>query len=193
MAELGDYVKHAMDSLYSMGIDAALAGGLAHNLWVGSGGQFDTEDIDLAVLVIPGQEISTAQLANELARRSGEECEFWDRYRRVDRVIYKFNCFSSQKGKESGTKLDLVLVYSDYAEEALKYAGTFEIGKDNYKILNPEDVILYKGLARRKKDVIKIAAMAEIIKLDMNYIEQWARALGRWTYVKAALEGEFRE
>ncbi len=183
MPDLEALARLVADALADLGLPNALCGGFAHNAWADVSGQFPTKDVDLAVLVPEGQAFDTDRVVEALRRRSGQPWFFRDRYRRVDRMLYKF-----QVGEgDTALYFDLVLPDPHYAKQAIESAAVVQIGGKDGKVLQPEDVILYKALGRRKKDLEKIAKLHELIELDLAYIEAWAKHLGRWDYVQEAL------
>lgn len=184
MKSLDQVARIATEALTDLGLPSALCGGMAHNVWAGSGGQFSTDDVDLAVLAPEDVSMDAERVAEALQRRTGEPWFFRDRYRRRDRMIYKF-----QLGEgDDAVHFDLVLPDLHYASQAIEAAAKLDIAGVEGRVLQPEDVILYKALARRPKDVEKILKLHQLIELDLVYLEAWARHLDRWDYVKAALE-----
>ncbi len=51
MLTLEQVAAYATQAMKQLGLDSVLIGGLAFNIWAESGGQFDTEDVDLMIVV----------------------------------------------------------------------------------------------------------------------------------------------
>lgn len=183
MTTLEEVARLAMDALGELGIGSALCGGLAHNAWVEPAGQFSTADVDLAILVPEGRDLDAEAVVGVLRRLSGEAWWFRDRYRRRDRSIFKFQLGEGARA----VCFDLVLAERGYATQAIASAALVTIGGSDGRVLQPEDVVLYKALGRRRKDVERIAAMHERVELDLEYLQAWGRHLGRWDYLREAL------
>lgn len=184
MKTLAEYAHTVLSLLEERGYGAALAGGLAHNIWSGSGGQFDTEDVDVAVLVPEGSDLDADAFANALGRKLGEDCFYATPFDFGDRVIQRILC-----GKKL-VQVDFVFADRGYAEAAIANSRLAMIGAAEHAILSPEDVILYKSLGKRRKDVLRIEKLVEAQTLDREYLEAWARHLDRWWYVERAIQGD---
>ncbi|MCR4316625.1 MAG: nucleotidyltransferase [Planctomycetes bacterium] len=85
--------------------------------------------------------------------------------------------------------VDLILADAKYTREAISNQGKVDIGGKDYPVLSPEDIILFKSLGKREKDIGPMNAVARSNEIDREYIEKWARHLGTWGFVKRALKG----
>lgn len=179
MATLEELTQAALQAFAASGFPYALAGGLAANAWVPASSVFATFDVDVAVAV--GEREAEALLAHverelgrDVAGFRGETLELPKA--RIDRFI-----------APPDVVLDVVRARSlRFAKEATRRAREIELRERRFKVLSPEDVVLYKSLAARPKDVAPIAAIAAAQPLDWAYLEAWARRLGRWSFLSKA-------
>ena len=168
--------------LKDAGIPAALTGGLAANAWVATEDVAATYDVDVATLIPEGIQFSASTLADAFTTRSGIRCMHGSDLDLPKAKIVRLVTIPK------GTVIDMVMANRTFAGEALSRTSTIESGGERHPILSPEDLILYKGLARRDKDRTAIVAIAKRQTLDRAYIERWARRLGIWKFVSSGLK-----
>ena len=92
--------------------------------------------------------------------------------------------------KKNKIFIDLFIVRGDYFQEALKRKRIVKIFDLKIPVISPEDLILYKLLSRRERDMDDIRDILSLQKrnIDINYLKKWAEGLG----VKAFLEDELK-
>jgi len=92
--------------------------------------------------------------------------------------------------KKNKIFIDLFIVRGDYFQEALKRKRIVKIFDLKIPVISPEDLILYKLLSRRERDMDDIRDILSLQKrnIDINYMKKWAEGLG----VKAFLEDELK-
>jgi hypothetical protein len=61
---------------------------------------------------------------------------------------------------------------TEFQREALRRAAG---SGTNPRVATPEDLIVMKLIANRAKDQIDLLGLAQLDKLDWDYIEHWAR------------------
>ena len=73
---------------------------------------------------------------------------------------------------------DLFVVQGGLLESALGRAREANIGPERVRVMSPEDIILLKLLASRRKDLADVEEIVVVCKdLDTRYLEDWARRL----------------
>lgn len=181
MGKLESIAAALLGSLREAGIPAALTGGIAANAWVEKNEVRPTYDVDVAIAIPDGAVFSADAIASAIASRTGTGCFHGSDFELPKAKIIRLVM------TPDGTQVDLVIAETSYAAAAQERTGTVELEGARHAILAPEDVVLYKGLARRDKDRIAIGAIARAQKLDRSYIEKWARKLGIWRFVANSL------
>lgn len=177
MATLEEVTAAALEAMAGSGVAHALAGGLAANLWVAGEHQQATFDVDFAVLAKAGSASVADRLAERLAALGCFRSATLFRKATVERLLCP-----------PEITVDLVQVKdAAYGASAIARSGTGRFRSASHPILRPEDVILHKSLARRPKDVASIAYLAADNRLDLEYLERWARRLGTWGFVRRSI------
>lgn len=73
---------------------------------------------------------------------------------------------------------DLFVVQDAFLRSALSRARTTTIGRKKLRVMAPEDIILLKLIAHRRKDLADIEEIFSICAdLDRTYLRQWAEKL----------------
>ncbi len=157
--------------LERMSIPYAIMGGFAARVW---GVPRPTFDADIAVVV---DEDSLQQLFDELEvagfdvppeHRTGfldmlagfqkaSVCRFWDQH-----VWHT----------------DLFIVKGGLLESAIQRARRVRIGNREVLVMSPEDIVLLKLIAKRRKDLADVEEIFTMCDLDFAYLRQWAHTLG---------------
>jgi len=76
----------------------------------------------------------------------------------------------------SGIRVDLILSFSPYEQQALARARAVDIGPARVRVASPEDVIVHKMVAGRPRDLEDVASIvAKVAILDGDYITRWLR------------------
>lgn len=96
-------------------------------------------------------------------------------------LIYQF--------KKRKIYIDLFLAKSEYEKQALSRRQQINLKDINITLITPEDLILYKLLAGRTRDIDDIREILVMQKetLDMKYLKKWAKKLGVITYLEDEL------
>jgi len=92
--------------------------------------------------------------------------------------------------KKSKIFIDFFIVRGNYFQEALKRKQIIKIFDLKIPVISPEDLILYKLLSRRERDMEDIRDILTLQKgkIDIDYLKKWAEKLG----VKTFLEDELK-
>ncbi|HTU00383.1 MAG TPA: nucleotidyl transferase AbiEii/AbiGii toxin family protein [Candidatus Sulfotelmatobacter sp.] len=77
---------------------------------------------------------------------------------------------------ETGIRVDLILAFSPYEQEALLRARPAKLGTAEVRFASPEDLIVHKIIAARPRDLDDVrSVLARNPGLDFQYIRQWLR------------------
>lgn len=99
-------------------------------------------------------------------------------------------CHRMQKQK---LYIDLFLVQSEYGKNALQRSKKITLNKLRVPIISPEDLILYKLLAGRTRDLedVRNILLMQKEKLDTGYMKRWAKRLGISVFLKDELDSAY--
>ncbi len=90
----------------------------------------------------------------------------------------------------TGIRVDFILSFSPYEQQALKRVRTERLGSASVRFASPEDLIIHKMLAGRPRDLEDIRGiLAKMPAIDTSYIRRWLRDLGQAT--EMPLEADF--
>ena len=82
--------------------------------------------------------------------------------------------------QESGINLDLSLGMLPFEEEAIQRSISYRLGGLTVRLPTPEDLIIFKAVAHRPKDLQDIQAIIERAQdLDRMRIEKWVQEFAR--------------
>ena len=82
--------------------------------------------------------------------------------------------------QESGINVDISLGLLPFEIEAVERSTTYQIGPLTIRLPTPEDLIIFKAVAHRPKDLLDIQAIIEgHPNLDRKRIERWVREFAR--------------
>lgn len=86
--------------------------------------------------------------------------------------------------------VDLFLAKSKYAKEALSRKQEVVLSDVTIPVISPEDLILYKILAGRSRDIddVRQILILQEGKLDMEYMKKWATKLGVITFLNDEID-----
>lgn len=158
----------------------AIAGGLASNLWVSKDRMRPTYDIDIACGVKARDAAETVAQALE---KQGHTV--------VRTGTLPFRRAVIERLWIEGITLDFVMPRNvEFVNSAF---ARLQKGTSRYRtmtVLSPEDLFLYKALAKRERDIPPMCDLAEASEFDRKYVESWARKLGVWSFAKRALKRE---
>lgn len=86
--------------------------------------------------------------------------------------------------------VDLFLAKSKYAKESLDRKQEIVLSDVTIPVISPEDLILYKILAGRSRDIddVRQIFIAQEGKLDMEYMKKWATKLGIITFLNDEID-----
>ena len=124
-----------------------------------------TKDVDV---IVQCSEESVEYLL-ETAKKEGFEVDV----SRFDGVIF----FATIKEKDGNNILDIVFALSEWHMEVMQRAEILEIEGEKIKIISPEDLLIFKLLAWRKRDFSDIEHILAF-GVDKKYILKW---IGKFT------------
>jgi len=75
----------------------------------------------------------------------------------------------------------------EYVKAAFRRMGRADVLGKRVAVLLPEDVFLYKALARRARDLPVMADLSALRGFNRRYVERWGRQLGIWSFARRAL------
>lgn len=165
--DIPEVFAHAVAALDSAEIEFALVGGLAANLWVDSEHVRDTHDVDFSVLSLDHE--PAARVAKIL---SGKGLA-------VSSPTHSANPpVEFQQVTVEGILIDFVVPRnSGYVMDAFRRSARVAVMGADIRVLQPEDVFLFKALAGRPKDVQPMWAMAQRPDFDWHHVRKWADIL----------------
>ena len=83
--------------------------------------------------------------------------------------------------RESGINVDISLGVLPFEVEAVERSIVYEIGPVALRLPAPEDLIIFKAVAHRTKDLLDIQALIESHpELDKERIERWVREFAQF-------------
>ena len=82
--------------------------------------------------------------------------------------------------QESSINVDISLGILPFEVEAVERSTVYQIGSLTIRLPTPEDLIIFKAVAHRPKDLLDIQALVENHpELDRKRIERWVREFAR--------------
>lgn len=161
-------------------IDMMLMGGIAVSTW---GNPRATYDIDVVV------QIKSEDIRDMLNAFYKKKFKYDKRkpVRSIQNLQFITFTYSLKKTK---IFIDLFLAKGRYFQEALKRKKTIKILNLKIPVIAPEDLILYKLIARRERDMedVRDILILQGSKIDIDYMKKWAEELG----IKPFLEDELK-
>lgn len=126
-----------------------------------------TADVD-AVIILPMEELPRLiEIAKQL--------ELFPRLQDAEEFARRYHVLLLRH-QESGINVDISLGMLPFEVEAVERGISHQVGKFVIRLTTPEDLIIFKAVAHRPKDLIDIQ---EIIKshhkLDKKRIENWVK------------------
>jgi predicted nucleotidyltransferase len=95
--------------------------------------------------------------------------------------------------EETTLDVDLFLVESEFQKKVMKRRVQVDTEGQNYWMVTPEDLILFKLVADRPRDHVDVADMLFMQdQLDLAYMRSWAKVLEVETKLDQALSAEYR-
>ena len=73
--------------------------------------------------------------------------------------------------------IDVFIVATEFDKTAFQRRKKVTIYNKEIQVLSPEDLILYKLVAGRKKDLLAIEEIIMMVNVDTQYLRQWAKKL----------------
>ena len=160
-------------------ISLMFMGGIAASAW---GNPRATYDID-GVILIDLEELS--KFLNQLSHKG-----FSYNKKEPVKIIsdMAFVTLTYGMGKQKPF-VDLFLAQSEYTKGALRRRRQLTLNKTRIPVISPEDLIIYKLLSGRTKDLedIRSILLMQKGKLDKAYMKKWAKQLGISTFLKDEL------
>jgi hypothetical protein len=152
-------------------IEYAILGSFAVRTW---GVPRPTYDADLAVVA---EGTALQKLLGALAARGFDVPEEHAKGS-VDRIAGMGKVKVTKFVERALWQVDLFLVHGPFLESAMQRRRTSKVAGRSVWILAPEDVILLKLIAFRRKDQLDIEEMLKIVRdLDTTYLHEWATRL----------------
>jgi hypothetical protein len=145
-------------------LDYAIFGGIASILY-GSGRS--TIDIDLIVRVdIDSLEVTYKRFIEEFTPLKKDPLEFFKQYYVLPAVHNRL-----------GTKVDISAALSQFEQEAIRRSRRLRYGTVEASFCSPEDLILFKLVANRERDILDVKDIVKRIRdsLDTSYLRTHAR------------------
>jgi predicted nucleotidyltransferase len=163
--------------LSARGIPYAIIGGIAVQRW---GRPRFTQDVDLTVLLPPGQEEPIlAELLAAFPGRIPDALAFARRNRVLLLTV------------PGGASVDLSLGLPGYEEEVMARAVDYDLGDRRLvRMCSAEDLIIHKAVAGRPQDLADIEGviLRQGSRLDVPYIRRWLRIFADLLETDAVLQ-----
>lgn len=153
-----------------------IMGGMASSVW---GEPRATYDIDFSILLEEGQ---LPRLFNTLKKRG-----FYFEQEGLVRVIQNLQYLTlSYRAGKVKIYIDIFLARSAYQYEALLRRRKIVFQHRELFFISPEDLILYKLLSGRGRDIDDVREILVTKRQDLNmrYLTRWAKKLGVLTLLK---------
>jgi len=161
----------AVRAIESVGIQYAIMGGVAARAW---GLPRPTYDADIAVLV-DGPALAGLLEALDDA---GFDVPAEHRGGLLDTIGTFHKAKVTQFADGHVWSTDLFLVEGPFLRSALDRARVARIGGRDVRVMAPEDIILLKLIAARRKDLADIEEiLLACASIDVGYLRSWASAL----------------
>jgi len=177
------FLLEAIAVLDRLGIPYAIMGGFAVRTW---GVPRPTYDADLAVAVTEDRvaALLDALEAGDFNVPDEHRKGFFDRL--AGTLKFKITRFEGH----TVWQVDFFLVRGAFLESAIARRKRTRLSGQEVWVLAPEDLILLKLLAYRRKDQLDVEEILKVAKdVDVAYLRQWADFLG----VTSRLEEFLRE
>jgi hypothetical protein len=144
-----------------------------------------TQDVDFTIALDETQSITI----DELMKQSGfEKLSGPEEIQPSGLRLSKYWLPGPSKQPEDGIGVDVFYTSTEWQHEAMgrKVTATVAKGWPDYWIASKEDLLLYKLLALRAKDVIDLEGLMErqYSNFDWHYIAFWAKELGVLAHVE---------
>lgn len=180
-----DAVRQILAALQSLGVPAALMGGLASALW---GHVRATRDVDLLIAI--GSEGPEALVEALAAHGMVLKCQP-PVMRLGDLRLIQLLC--EPPGGHLAVQVDLLFADTDYHREALRRRLPAQMAELSLSVLTCEDLILHKLLAGRIIDRADVVALLQTNRrsLDLGYLRRWSEVIHRSTELSEAWSDAF--
>ena len=120
-----------------------------------------TRDIDITLGIGPQNLPKIKKIVREL--------KLAPLVKNADKFVTETLVFPVENKKE-GIRVDFIFSYSDFEKEAIKRGRKIKIGKTPVTFASPEDIIIYKIIAGRPKDLDDVKNILLKTKIDKKYI-----------------------
>ncbi|MBU1599767.1 hypothetical protein KKG61_06670 [bacterium] len=174
-----DVIRNILETFQAKDIPIMLMGGIATSLWAEPRATYDIDGVI---------EISFDDLEKILCevRKKGFTYDKKQPVKFIQGLPFLTLTYPS-KGHE--IYLDLFIAKSRYTKEALSRRQEITFEEVKIPIIAPEDLILYKLISGRSKDLddVRGILLAQEGKLDMEYMKRWAKELGLLTQLNDEL------
>jgi len=156
--------------LKDLGIDYALMGGMALQVW---GRIRVTKDIDIVISITDEKKEELLSILRK------PPFKIRNAFKKIGDAILIFSTFED---KESGfpINIDIFIAQTPFQKETLKRALEIEVLGRRLKVIRVEDLILYKLLSARPIDRVdaEVLIKENIKDIDKRYLRFWAKDLG---------------
>ncbi|MBU0477804.1 nucleotidyltransferase [bacterium] len=161
-------------------VSVMFMGGIAVSVW---GEPRTTYDID-AVIGISSSE------SGKFLLEASKQSFTYDKRNPVKTIQKSAFITLASSVKNRRIYVDLFLASGEYQRTALSRRKEIKLSGRKIPIISAEDLVLYKLLAGRGKDIddIREILISQKGKLDMKYMKKWANKLGIMTFLNDELD-----
>lgn len=179
-----DEVLEALASVRAAGL--AIIGAVARNAWAPPRA---TTDLDVAVSADGPTLTAVADALTALGFQRVRE-------QRVDPSDPLPDLAIFRRQGSGLRQVDILVTKTEFEAQALERAGEVDLGERSIRVVGPEDLVIYKLIAHRPRDVEDIRAILRTQKraargFDEAHVEHWAAwwdVADRWTRIRSDLD-----
>jgi len=180
---LKNIIKKILKISEENNLNLMLMGGIAVSVW---GNPRATYDIDV-IIQCEKKDI------DKLLKIFENNCFEIEKERPLKSIknLYFVTLFYPKKRKKF--IIDIFLTEGEYFKEAISRKIFIKVFDIKIPVISPEDLIIYKLISRRERDLedIRDILVIQKNKLDINYIRKWAEKLGVITFFEDELKSTF--
>jgi predicted nucleotidyltransferase len=161
--DLGRALFSALDALDALGIRYAIVGGLAVGAW---GVSRSTRDVDIYAELPPDRRALERALSERGFHVPAMEEE-----------LERFGVFRSRS--PDGVFVDIFPAVGPLGEAILERRKSISVTERHFWFIAPEELAVLKAFSDRPRDFEDLVNLSAVVgpKLDVLYIQQWARRL----------------
>jgi len=167
-------------------LDIAFMGGMAVSAW---GNPRATYDINCLLGVASGE----FEKFMAAMKKEGFQCDEKNIMRAIGGLSFVTLVYPGKK--QGGIHVDVFLAGQGFATSVLSRKKKIKIWDSEIPLISPEDLILYKLIARREKDLedVQDVLVAQRNALNICYLRKWAEKLGVAVFLNDELRSSRRE